>query len=159
MPHHTVEVVHESTRSAREMFATLADHAQLRRVFRVPVKRIRDGERDVNGVGSVRRIGFGLLRQTQLLRDCALPRLGDFDNLRVYKAGKHGKHQQECEQLDDHRPIDLDDPGCTCAREEGHFDYLAAGTLERKTKPKARLMKYIASTRPTIVNNQGIMRP
>src|SRR5216683_4158848 len=28
-----------------------------------------------------------------------------------------------------------------------------------KTNPKARLMKYIASTRPTIVKSQGIMRP
>jgi hypothetical protein len=62
MSHHVVEVVHASGKSAHEMFSTLADHSQLRRVFRVPVRRIRDGQGDVNGVGSVRSIGVGLLR-------------------------------------------------------------------------------------------------
>src|SRR5713101_7800665 len=32
-------------------------------------------------------------------------------------------------------------------------------TWLRKTNPNARLMKYIASTRPTMVNNQGIILP
>ena len=62
MGHHTVEVVHESDRPVPELFAELSDHERLRRVFGVPVRRVRDGEGDVNGVGSVRRMGVGLLK-------------------------------------------------------------------------------------------------
>jgi len=61
MGHHTVEVVHASGRPVQELFAELADHARLRRVFGVPVRRIRDGEGELNGVGSVRRMGVGPL--------------------------------------------------------------------------------------------------
>ena len=57
MAHHTVEVAHASARSVQELFAELADHERLRRVFGVPVRRIRDGQGDLNGVGSVRRLG------------------------------------------------------------------------------------------------------
>ena len=62
MGHHTVEVVHASDRPVHELFAELADHERLRRVFGVPVRRIRDGESEPNGVGSVRRMGVGLLK-------------------------------------------------------------------------------------------------
>jgi len=62
MAHHTVEVVHASARPVEELFAELADHARLRRVFGVPVWRIRDGDGEPNGVGSVRRMGVGPLR-------------------------------------------------------------------------------------------------
>jgi carbon monoxide dehydrogenase subunit G len=41
-----------------EMFARLADHETLGKVLGVPVKRTRDGEGEVNGVGSVRKMGF-----------------------------------------------------------------------------------------------------
>lgn len=62
MAHHTVEVMHASARPVRELFAELADHEQLSRVFGVPVRRIRDGESEPNGVGSVRRMGSWPLR-------------------------------------------------------------------------------------------------
>ncbi|HSN27760.1 MAG TPA: SRPBCC family protein [Kofleriaceae bacterium] len=62
MGHHTVEVVHASARPVQELFAELADHERLSRVLGVPVRRVRDGEGDPNGVGSVRRMGLGLLR-------------------------------------------------------------------------------------------------
>ena len=62
MAHHTVEVVHASARPVHELFADLSDHERLRRVFGVPVRRIRDGEHEPNGVGSVRRMGVGPLR-------------------------------------------------------------------------------------------------
>lgn len=61
MAHHTVEVEHASVRPVQELFAELADHHRLRRVFGVPVRRIRDGEGELNGVGSVRRVGVGPL--------------------------------------------------------------------------------------------------
>ena len=55
---------------------------------------------------------------------------------------------------------DRDDAGV--GREKQHqmsplWSYLP--TLDRKTKPKARLMKYMASTRPTIVKSHGIILP
>ena len=40
-----------------DVFKVLADHNQLSRVFGIPVKRIKDGQNDANGVGSVRRLG------------------------------------------------------------------------------------------------------
>jgi hypothetical protein len=61
MAHHTVEVVYASVRPVQELFVELADHDRLRRVFGIPVRRIRDGEGDLNGVGSVRRLGVGPL--------------------------------------------------------------------------------------------------
>src|SRR5438093_2826632 len=88
----------------------------------------------------------------QLLRDGALPRLGQPDDLRVDPSRKDGEHHQERDQLDHHGAVDVDDASLAC---EIH-DYL---TCPRKTNPNARLMKYIASTRPTIVNNHGIIRP
>ena len=62
MAHHTVEVVQASARPVHELFAALADHERLSRVFGVPVRRVRDGEGDPNGVGSVRRMGMGPIR-------------------------------------------------------------------------------------------------
>lgn len=62
MAHHTVEVVHASARPVEELFAELADHERLGNVFGVPVRRVRDGEGEPNGVGSVRRMGVGPLR-------------------------------------------------------------------------------------------------
>lgn len=60
MAHHTIEVEHTSGRPVAELFAELADHDRLRRVLGVPVRRIRDGEgAELNGVGSVRRLGVG----------------------------------------------------------------------------------------------------
>ena len=61
MAHHTVEIVHASTRPVQALFEDLADHDRLRQVFGVPVRRIRDGEGELNGVGSVRRLGVGPL--------------------------------------------------------------------------------------------------
>lgn len=42
---------------AADVFAVLSDHNQLSRVFGIPVKRIKNGSDDSNGVGSVRRLG------------------------------------------------------------------------------------------------------
>jgi len=62
MGHHTVEVTHASSRPVQQLFADLADHERLSRVFGVPVRRVRDGEGEPNGVGSVRRMGSWPLR-------------------------------------------------------------------------------------------------
>lgn len=56
-----IEVQQEFSESPEEMFSFLADHHNLTSVFGVPVKRIVDGRDDVNGVGSVRSLGFAPL--------------------------------------------------------------------------------------------------
>lgn len=61
MAHHTVEIVQDSRKPVGELFAALADHNKLRAVLGVPVRRIHDGTDDINGVGSVRRLGVGPL--------------------------------------------------------------------------------------------------
>lgn len=53
-----VIVVQEFNRPVEAVFADLADHNNLKKVFGIPVKRVRDGQGDVNGVGSTRRMGL-----------------------------------------------------------------------------------------------------
>jgi hypothetical protein len=61
MSRQKLEVVQDYNRPVSEVFARLADHNQLGQVLGVPVRRVRDGAEDANGVGSVRRLGFGPL--------------------------------------------------------------------------------------------------
>jgi len=56
-----IEIVQDYDKPVAEIFGRLADHHQLGRLLRVPVRRIRDGAGAPNGVGSVRRIGVGPL--------------------------------------------------------------------------------------------------
>ena len=59
MPH--VAIAYVSRLSLPDVFEALADHNNLGKVFGVPVRRIRDGQSEPNGVGSVRKIGVGPL--------------------------------------------------------------------------------------------------
>lgn len=61
MSQQRIDVVQEFRKPVEEVFAYLADHNNLTRVFGIPVKRVRDGQGDVNGVGSVRSMGFAPL--------------------------------------------------------------------------------------------------
>lgn len=61
MAQQRIDVVQEFRQPVEEVFAYLADHNNLRKVFGIPVKRVRDGMGDVNGVGSVRSLGFAPL--------------------------------------------------------------------------------------------------
>lgn len=61
MRQHTVEIEQSFNRPVEQIFAVVSDHNQLGRVLGVPVRRIHDGESEVNGVGSIRRVGFGPL--------------------------------------------------------------------------------------------------
>ena len=58
MAQQKVVVVREFSRPVEAIFAELADHNNLKKVFGIPVKRIQDGQGDVNGVGSTRRMGL-----------------------------------------------------------------------------------------------------
>jgi len=61
MAQQRIDVVQEFRQPVEEVFAYLADHNNLKNVFGIPVKRVRDGSGDVNGVGSVRSLGFAPL--------------------------------------------------------------------------------------------------
>lgn len=61
MAQQRIDIVQEFRQSVEEVFALLADHNQLSKVFGIPVRRVRDGMGDVNGVGSVRSLGFAPL--------------------------------------------------------------------------------------------------
>lgn len=56
-----VQLSQDSSRSVAELYAALSDHDRLGGVLGVPVKRIKAGKSEPNGVGSVRRIGMGPL--------------------------------------------------------------------------------------------------
>jgi uncharacterized membrane protein len=51
-----VRVIHEFTQPVERVFAYLAEHENLGAIFPANVKRVRDGETERNGVGSVRRL-------------------------------------------------------------------------------------------------------
>lgn len=53
-----IVIVHESNLSVPALFDLLADHNQLQKIFGLPVRRVQDGAGEINGVGSVRRLGF-----------------------------------------------------------------------------------------------------
>lgn len=57
MSEQTVIVHHSSNLPVGELFAFLADHNNLSKVFLLPVTRIKDGLTEPNGIGSVRRLG------------------------------------------------------------------------------------------------------
>ena len=57
MPRYQILIDESFHRPVDEVFAKLADHNQMGKLFGAPVKRIRDGQQELNGVGSVRHIG------------------------------------------------------------------------------------------------------
>jgi hypothetical protein len=69
MGQHTIEISHDSSLPVEQMFNALADHNNLSSVFGIPVKRIKDGYDDVNGVGSVRALGIGPLATQETIVD------------------------------------------------------------------------------------------
>lgn len=58
---HRIEITHQSQLPVADLFEALADHNRLGKVFGAPVRRTRDGDTELNGVGSVRKIGIGPL--------------------------------------------------------------------------------------------------
>lgn len=57
MAHHKIEISQEFNKPVADVYAWLSDHEQLGAIFNAPVSRIKPGTNDLNGVGSVRRIG------------------------------------------------------------------------------------------------------
>lgn len=58
MAKYKVEVAQEYRQPVETVFQKLSDHNKLGRVLGIPVKRVVDGKADVNGAGSVRRMGL-----------------------------------------------------------------------------------------------------
>ena len=58
---HHVHVEHEFAKPPERIFAHLAEHENLADLFGAKVTRLRDGDRERNGVGSVRGLRIGPL--------------------------------------------------------------------------------------------------
>jgi uncharacterized protein YndB with AHSA1/START domain len=58
---HHVLIEHDFAKPPERIFAYLAEHENLAEVFGAKVTRLRDGERERNGVGSVRKLQIGPL--------------------------------------------------------------------------------------------------
>lgn len=58
MPKYTVEVTQKYHQPVETIFKKLSDHNQLGKVLGIPVKRVVNGKTDINGAGSVRRMGL-----------------------------------------------------------------------------------------------------
>jgi uncharacterized protein YndB with AHSA1/START domain len=58
---HHVQIEHEFAKPPERIFAYLAEHENLGEVFGAKVTRLCDGERERNGVGSVRKLQIGPL--------------------------------------------------------------------------------------------------
>jgi uncharacterized protein YndB with AHSA1/START domain len=56
---HHVHIEHDFAKPPERIFAHLAEHENLAEVFGAKVTRLRDGEGERNGVGSVRRLKVG----------------------------------------------------------------------------------------------------
>lgn len=69
MAQHRIHIVQEFSKPVEQVFAYLADHNNLSKVFGIPVKRIQDGYDEPNGVGSVRALGFAPLATEETVVD------------------------------------------------------------------------------------------
>ena len=58
---HHVQIEHEFAKPPERIFAYLSEHENLAAVFGAKVTRLRDGEHERNGVGSVRKLQIGPL--------------------------------------------------------------------------------------------------
>jgi uncharacterized protein YndB with AHSA1/START domain len=58
---HYVHIEHDFDKPPARIFAYLAEHENLADVFGAKITRLRDGEHERNGVGSVRRLKIGPL--------------------------------------------------------------------------------------------------
>ena len=58
MAKYRLEVTQDYKLPVSMVFKKLSDHNQLGKVLGIPVKRVVDGRSDINGVGSVRRMGL-----------------------------------------------------------------------------------------------------
>ncbi len=128
MSRHHVEVCFLSSRPRQEIFALLADHNQLAKVFGVPCHRIQAGSKQANGVGSIRRIGMAPVALEETVTAFHEP------ELIAYKISKGGwpisQHQGEV-RFSDHQGqsqvvwrIDFSAPF-------GWVGHLIAATLEQ----------------------------
>ena len=63
MAQHRVRVSQDFNKPVEEVYSWLSNHENLGPLFLLPVTRIKNGKTDINGVGSVRRLGpppFGI---------------------------------------------------------------------------------------------------
>lgn len=69
MPRYTVDVTQDYRLPVTTVFSALSDHNRLSRVLGIPVKRVVNGRADINGEGSVRRMGLWPLTVEETVHD------------------------------------------------------------------------------------------
>ena len=84
MSQQNIEIVQDFRKPLAEVFDYLSDHNKLGKVLGIPVRRIRDGEGNVNGVGSVRKLGLGPLAVEETVTAISPNRSIDY---RISKGG------------------------------------------------------------------------
>lgn len=107
MARQRVDVSHRSARPVGELFALLADHNRLGPVLGADVRRIEDGDGDINGVGSVRRITLGGLLSIEETVTAVEP--GRSIDYRITRGGypiRHHRGHLEFNQRGDGSQVD-----------------------------------------------------
>lgn len=89
MAEQRIEIIQEFNRPVKAVYAYLSDHNNLAEIFGIPCRRVRDGEGDLNGPGSVRRIGVGPLAIEETVLT-AVP--GEFIEYCISKGGPLRNH-------------------------------------------------------------------
>jgi len=64
-----IDVTQEWAAPVEKVFDYLGEHENLSKVFGLPVSRLRSGDTDRNGVGSMRKIGVGPLALEETVTD------------------------------------------------------------------------------------------
>lgn len=87
---HQIQIVEMLPVSAETLFGRIADHEKLGKVLGVPVRRSHDGEGDLNGLGSVRTMGFKPLDFDETITAFDPPRRIDY---RITRGSPLRNHQ------------------------------------------------------------------
>jgi hypothetical protein len=80
-----IDLVHESALPVDRLYAHLSEHEELGPLFGARVRRVRDGDSERNGVGSVRELRVGPLPSFQETVTAAVP--GELIEYRITRGG------------------------------------------------------------------------
>lgn len=94
MPAHRVDLTHTVAAPVEAVFDFFSDHDKFGRLWPAKIRRIRTGEREANGVGSVREIRIGPLRFEETIVSSRRPELLEY---RISRGGPLRNHHGRIE--------------------------------------------------------------
>ncbi len=89
MPEHKITLEHEFLASPEQVFDYFADHEKFGRLWPAKIRRIKTGESEPNGIGSVREIRVGPVRLEETIVSFRRPELLEY---RVTRGGPLKNH-------------------------------------------------------------------